>query len=133
MATPYIGLDPSAGPVTRFVPLSGSTASSPAINLTATVAASAQTIHTGDSSTQDVLYVTVSNSGTSSVTVYAGLGTLATISSIPLTVSPGTSSLLFNGNSTISKSGAFTMFSTNAASSGVTIYGFAARTFTATS
>jgi hypothetical protein len=65
--------------------------------------------------------------------VYAGLGTLATISSIPLTVSPGTSSLLFNGNSTISKSGAFTMFSTNAASSGVTIYGFAARTFTATS
>jgi len=131
--TNFIGRGGTDSPVTAFFPLSGATASTPAINLTATVAASAQTIHTADLNAQDVLYVTVNNSGTSSVTVYGGLGTLATISSIPLTVAAGAFGLMFNGNAAISKSGAVTMFSTLAASSGVSFTGFVARTFTATS
>lgn len=129
----FIGRGGLDGPVTAFFPLSGASASNPAIVLTATVAAGAQTIHTADPNSQDVLYVTVGNSGTTTVNVYAMIGTTATTSAIPLAVTNGTFGLLFNGNVSVSKSGTVTIFSTLAASSGVTMYGFVARTYTATS
>ena len=129
----FIGRGPNSGPGTDFFPLSGSTASAPSIALTATTATGAQIIHTADAAAQDVLYVTVSNNTSAAVTVFGLLGATATTSAIPLSVAAGGFSQIFNGNATISKAGTLTMYATTAASAGLTMYGFVARTYTATS
>lgn len=97
MADEGIGRQIGASPSTEFAQLSGVTASSPLIAVTATAVGSAQTIHTADAQATDVLYVQAFNNSANSATIYAQLGTTATTSSIPLSLNAGTSGFLING------------------------------------
>lgn len=128
----YAGRGNAAGPANEFFPLSGATASSPGILITATTATGGGTVvHTADANAQDVLYVTVSNVSAGTLVAYGQLGSLATTGIVPLSLSPGTFDVLSNGNIAISKSGVFGLWTT--ASTGLYAYGYVARTYTATS
>ena len=130
----YTGRGPSAGPVTEFLPLSGATASAPAILISATTpTGGGTTIHTADANAQDVLYVTFSNITTGDLIAYGNLGTAgtsATGADTNKTIPANGFEMVFNANAAISKSGVVSAFTT--ASVGMYAYGFVARTFTAT-
>jgi hypothetical protein len=125
----YSGRGNNAGPAVDFFPLSGATASSPAVLITATAAAGT-TIHTGDAFAQDVLYVTLSNVSAASLTVYTNLGSTATTGQQQTTLTAGQSTVAYNGNAAISKSGVFSAWTT--ATTGIYAFGYVARTYTAT-
>ena len=128
MATPYIGLDPSAGPVTRFVPLSASTASSPSLVITATTATGGGTVvHTADPQATDVVYVYVTNASAASLTAYVQMGTTATNASHPITITTGNWILAVPGWP-IRSSGVVGIWTT--ASTGLVVDGYVARTLT---
>lgn len=127
----YIGRGNNSGPATEFFPLSGATASSPGILITATTATGGgTTIHTGDANAQDVLYVTLTNVSGSSLTVFTNLGSLATTGTRQDTVAAGGSAFPYYGTVAISKSGVLSAWTS--ATTGIYAYGFVARTYTST-
>lgn len=127
----YSGRGNNAGPAVDFFPLSGASASSPAVQITATTATTGgTTIHTSDAFAQDVLYITLSNTTAASVVVYNNLGSLATTGNQQTTLTAGQSTVAFNGNASISKSGNYSAWSTTTA--GIFAFGYVARTYTAT-
>jgi len=127
----YNGRGNNAGPATDFFPLSGATASSPAILITATSAAAQTTIHTGDLNAQDVVYLTYSNVSAGTLVGYTNIGSTATTGTIQTSVSAGAFSVASNGNFSISKGGVVGGWTT--ATTGLYVYGYVARTYTATS
>jgi hypothetical protein len=128
----YIGREYGGSPTSDLFPLSAASASSPFVSITATTATGGGTVvHTGDLNALDILYVTVSNVSASTLVAYGQLGSLATTGTVQLSLNAGTSGVLFNGNAPISKSGVAGIWTT--ASTGLTAYGFIARTYTATS
>ena len=131
MSYSYTGRGNNAGPAVDFFPLNGATASSPAVLITATTATGGgTTIHTADAFAQDVLYVTLSNVSAASLTVFTNLGSLATTGQQQTTLTAGQSTVVYNGNAAISKSGAFSAWTT--ATTGIYAFGYIARTYTAT-
>lgn len=131
MADNYVGRGNNSGPATDLFPITASVASSPAVLITGTTAAAQTTVHTSDANTQDILYITLSNVGASSITAYHQLGsTTVTTGHQQTALSPGQSTVVFNGNATISKSGIYGIWST--ATAGVYAFGYVARTYTAT-
>ncbi len=131
MSGNYNGRGNNAGPATEFFPLSGATASSPAILITATTATGGGTvIHTADPNAQDVVFLTYSNVAAGSLVAYTQIGTLATTGNIQTAVSAGTFKVASNGNVSISKSGVIGGWTT--ATTGLYAYGYVARTYTAT-
>lgn len=132
MSGNYTGRGNNAGPATEFFPLSGATASSPGILITATTATGGgTTIHTADANAQDVLFITISNVSAAALTGHVNLGSLATTGNIQKSISAATFEVFSNGNASISKSGVVSGWTT--ASTGLYVYGYVARTYTATS
>lgn len=128
----YIGRGNTASPATDFFPFSAASASSPTITVTATTGTGGgTTIHTGDANAQDVLFVTISNVSASALTAYSNLGSLASTGSVQTSLNPGDAKVVFNGNTTISKSGIYGVWTT--ATTGLVVFGYVARTYTATS
>lgn len=130
MAENYTGRGNNAGPATEFFPLSGTTASSPAILITAT-AAPGTTIHTADTNAQDVVFLTYSNCTAGGLTVFTNLGSSATTGQQQDSVAAGGHSVVANGNIAISKLGVVSAWSTATVS--LFAFGYVARTYTATS
>ena len=126
----YIGRPNNAGPAADIFPLSGSTASSPAILITGTTAAAATVAHTCDAQAFDCPYMIVSNVGSSTVTVYANIGSTATTGQRQFSVGAGTFTTVYSYDLMMSKSGTFSFWST--ATAGVYITGQVARFFTST-
>ncbi len=127
----YLGRGNNAGAATDFFPLSGATASSPTITITATTATGGGTvIHTADPNAQDVPIVYVGNSTAGSLTAFVLAGTTATANAITTTLAGGTWALVFPGTP-ISKSGVLGIFTT--ATTGLFAFGGVNRTYTATS
>jgi hypothetical protein len=120
-----IGRGSGGSPTTEFVKLSGSTASSPVIAITATTAAGT-TIHTADLNAQDVLYVQVFNNSAATLVAYGQLGSTATTASLPLSLTTETSGFVFNAVP-ISSSGVATIWTT--ASTGLVAIGSVQRTY----
>ena len=132
MSGNYTGRGNNAGPATEFFPLSGATASSPMILITATTATGGGTvIHTADANAQDVLFLTISNVSAAALTGYVNLGSLATTGNIQKSISPATFEVFSNGNFSISKSGSVSGWTS--ATTGLFVGGYVARTYTATS
>lgn len=132
MSGNYTGRGNNAGPATEFFPLSGATASSPCILITATTATGGGTvIHTADANAQDVVFLTIANVSAGSLTGYVNVGSLATTGNIQQTISAAGFSVFSNGNVSISKSGNISAWTT--ATTGLYAYGYVARTYTATS
>lgn len=125
--TNIIGRDIGASPSTEFVKLSVASASAPGIIITGTAAASALTIHTADANATDVLYVQVFNNSANTVTVYGQLGTTASTSAIPLSLTTKSSGFLFNGLP-ISAAGVASVWN-DTATTGIVAVGSVARTF----
>lgn len=127
----YIGRPNNAGPAADIFPLSGSTASSPAILITATTATGGGTVvHTCDAQAFDSPYMVVSNVGAAAVTVYAQIGSTATTGQRQFSVSAGSFTTVYSYDLMMSKSGTFSFWST--ATAGVYITGQIARFYTAT-
>lgn len=132
MGENYSGRGNNAGPATDFFPLSGATASSPGILVTATTATGGGTVlHTADLNAQDVVFLTYSNVTTGALTVYTQFGSLATTGQQQDSVSANAHAVAINGNVSISKSGVLGAWTT--ATTGIFAYGYVARTYTATS
>lgn len=127
----YSGRGISAGPATEFFPLSGSTASSPMILVTATAVAGQTTIHTADLNSQDVLFLTYSNVSAASLVGFTNIGSTATTGNIQTTVAAGAIGVASSGNFTVSKGGVVGAWTT--ATTGLFVGGYVARTYTATS
>ena len=127
MADGYIGRSNGASPSTEFVRLSGSAASTPGIIITATIVGSALTIHTADANAVDVLYVQVYNHTGGTITVYGQLGTTATTSSIPLSLTTKSSGFLFNG-APITSAGVVSVWN-DTATTGCVVVGSVQRTY----
>jgi len=130
MSGEYLGRGNNAGPATEFFPLSGATASSPGILVTATSAAGQVTLHTFDPNAQDVVFLSYSNVSAASLTVYTNIGSTATTGNIQTAISAAGFSVVSNGNIAGSKSGVVGAWTT--ATTGIYAYGYVARTFTAT-
>lgn len=125
-----IGRGVGASPAGDFFPLSGATASSPTIIITATTATGGGTIvHTADLNAQDVPIVYVANNSAATLVAYLQMGTLATTQSIPTSVTAGTWTIVTPGTP-ISKSGVVGIWTT--ATTGLVAYGGVNRTYTAT-
>lgn len=130
MSGNYTGRGNNAGPATDFFPLSGATASSPVIAITATTATGGGTVvHTGDANAQDVPIIYVANNSGSALTAYVQMGTTATTSSIPTSVTSNAWTVVVPGTP-ISKSGVIGIWTT--ASTGLVAFGGVNRTYTAT-
>jgi hypothetical protein len=130
MSGMYNGRGNNAGPATEFFPLSGATASSPSILITATSAAGQTTIHTADPNAQDVVFLSYSNVSSAALTVYTNLGSTATTGNIQTELESAAWNVASNGNFSISKSGVVGAWTT--ATTGIYAYGYVARTYTAT-
>ena len=130
MSGNYTGRGNNAGPATEFFPLSGATASSPGILITATIASSQNTLHTFDANAQDVVFLSYSNVSAASLVVYTNVGSTATTGNIQTTVASAGFSVVSNGNFSGSKSGVLGAWTT--ATTGIYAYGYIARTYTAT-
>ncbi len=127
MTDAYTGLYPGSSPVTRFAPLSASTASSPGILVTATTATGGgTTIHTADAQATDVVYAYVTNNSAASLTAYVQMGSTATTASRPVTINTGNWVLAIPGWP-IRSSGVVGIWTT--ASTGLIVDGYVARTF----
>jgi len=128
MSNAYIGRTPGSGPVTVFVPLSGSTASTPSITVTATTAAAGGTvIHTADAQATDMVYAYVTNNSAGALTAYVQMGSTATTSSHPITIGTGNWVLAIPGWP-IRSSGVVGIWTT--ATTGLVVDGYVARTLT---
>jgi hypothetical protein len=126
MSDAYTGLYPGSSPVTLFSPLSASTASTPGIPITATTATGGGTpIHTADPQATDVVYAYVTNNSSSSLTAYIQMGSTATNTSRPVTISTGSWVLAVPGWP-IRSSGVVGIWTT--ASTGLIVDGYVART-----
>lgn len=126
----YLGRPNNAGPATDFFPLSGATASSPMILITATSAAGQTTLHTFDAFAQDVVFLSYSNVSAASLTGFTNVGSTATTGNIQTSVSAASWTVVSNGNIAGSKSGVLGAWTT--ATTGLYAYGYVARTYTAT-
>lgn len=127
----YIGRPNNAGPASDIFPLSGSTASSPAILITATTATGGGTIvHTCTEKAWDSPYMIVSNVGASAATVYAQIGSTATTGQRQFSVAAGSFTTVYSYDLMMSNSGTFSFWAT--ATAGVYITGQVARFFTST-
>lgn len=127
----YLGRGVGASPAGDFFPLSGATASSPTIIITATTATGGgTTIHTADAQAQDVPIVYVANNSAATLVAFLQMGTTATTQSIPTSIAAGTWTIVTPGTP-ISKSGVVGIFTT--ATTGLVAYGGVNRTYTATS
>lgn len=126
-----IGRGVSASPAGDFFPLSGATASSPVIAITATSATGGgTTVHAADANAQDIPIVYVANNSGSALTAYLQMGTTATTLSIPTTINSNVWTIVTPGTP-ISKSGVVGIWTT--ATTGLVAYGGVNRTYTATS
>jgi hypothetical protein len=132
MSGEYIGRGVNAGPASDIFPLSGSTASSAPILITATTATGGGTIaHTCDANAFDMPYIIISNVGATAATVYGNIGSLATTGNRQWTVSAGAFTTAYSYDVMQSKSGTFSFWSS--ATSGLYLTGVVARMFTASS
>lgn len=129
MSNSYLGRGNNAGPATDFFPLSGATASSPPILITATAAAGT-TLHTADLNSQDVVFLRISNVSAASLTAFVNVGSTATTGTLQVLVNAGAQTTVFAGDMAISKSGIVSAWTT--ATTGLFAYGYVARTYTAT-
>ena len=132
--TTFIGRGPGTSPTTDFFPLSASLPSAPVIVISATIASSANTIHTADEKAYDVPIVYVANvGGVAGAVVYLNMGatgaSLATTQSIALAVATSSYGLIQPGTP-ISGSGVVYMWSTSVAGT-FAAYGGVTRTYTA--
>ena len=125
----YTGRGNGASPASDFFPLSGASASSPGIAITATIVGSANTLHTADAFAIDVPIIYVANNSAGTLVAYMQLGTTATTSAIPTSIGAGSWSIV-NPGLPISKSGVVSMWTT--ASTGLQAFGGVNRTYTAT-
>ena len=127
----YTGRGNNAGPASDFFPLSGSTASSPVILITATVGGAGTTIHTADQFAQDVPIIYVANvGGVASAVAYLQMGSTSTTLSIPLAIATSSYNLIQPGTP-ISKLGVVGIWSTQISGT-FAAYGGVTRTYTAT-
>lgn len=127
----YSGRGNNAGPASDLFPLSGATASSPAILITGTTAAAQTTAHTADLNAFDLPYMIISNVGSAVVTVYGQLGSTATTGNRQWSVAAGGFTPAYSYDVGMSKSGIFGFWST--ATAGVYVTGIVSRIYTATS
>lgn len=131
MSYNYTGRGVGASPAGDFFPLSGASASSPAILVTATSATGGGTvIHTADAFAIDTPIVYVANNGGSSLIAYMQMGSTATTLCVPTVVGPGSWTIV-NPGTPISGSGVLGIWTT--ASTGLVAFGGVNRTYTATS
>jgi len=108
-----IGRGINAGPMADIFPLSGSTASSPAILITATTATGGGTVvHTADAEAWDSPYMVVSNVSIASVTVYANIGSTATTGERQFIVAAGAFTPVYSYDLMMSNSGTFSFWAT---------------------
>lgn len=126
----YTGQGNNGGPASNLFPLSGATASSPAILITGTTAAAQTTAHTADANAMDMPYMIISNVGTGSVTVYGQLGSTATTGQRQWSLSAGEFKTAYSYDVGMSGSGVFGFWGT--ATAGIYVTGVVARIFTAT-
>ncbi len=125
----YSGRGVGASPASDFFPLSGATASSPMILITATSATGGGTpVHTADANAQDVPIIYVANNSGSTLVAYLQMGTTATTLTIPTSIAGGAWSLIMPGTP-ISKSGVVGIWTS--ATTGLIAYGGVNRTYTA--
>lgn len=130
MGENYSGRGVGASPGGDFFPLSGATASSPTILITATTATGGGTvIHTADLNAQDVPIIYVANNSGASLVAYLQMGSLASTAAIPTAVPAGSWNIVTPGTP-ISKSGVVGIWTT--ATTGLIAYGGVNRTYTAT-
>lgn len=122
-----IGRPIGASPSTEFVALSAASATAPAIIVTGTAVGGATLIHTADAQATDVLFVQAYNNSTNTVTVYAQVGTTATTTAIPLSLTTKSSGFLINGLP-VSKAGLVSVWN-DTASSGIVVAGSVQRTY----
>lgn len=127
----YLGVGNNAGPASNLLPLSGATASSPAILITGTTAAGQTTAHTADAKAYDMPYMRIDNVSANQVTVYGNLGSTATTGNRQWTVTAGSFAIAYSYDVPMSNSGIFGFWST--ATAGVYVSGNTSRIFTASS
>lgn len=126
----YLGRPNNAGPSSDIFPLSGSTASSPAILITGTTAAAQTTAHTADANGFDSPYIRIDNVSASSVTVYGNLGSTATTGNRQWTIAAGSFAVAYSYDVMISRSGVVGFWAT--ATAGIYVAGTVNRIFTST-
>ena len=125
----YLGRGNNAGPASDIYPLSGCTASSAALLITATTATGGGTIaHTCDANAYDSPYIIISNVSASAATVFGNIGSLATTGNRQWTVNAGSFTTAYSYDMMQSKSGTFSFWS--AATAGIYVTGQVARYFT---
>lgn len=124
----YLGV----GPSTEYFPCSAMAASSPSVIVTATSATGGGTaIHVANADkNQDVLFITVANNSAATLVAYVQLGSTATTQSLPYSINSNVTQVILSGNAAISNSGTFGIWTT--ATTGLTVTGYIARTFTST-
>lgn len=123
-----IGRGAFDGPVTTYVKLSASTASTPAIAITATSAAGGGTaVHVADLFAYDVLQAYAFNATAAPITAVMQAGTTATTTSMTITCAAGQYTVLAP-NVPISGGGTLGVWMANA-TGGLSVWGQVARTF----
>lgn len=126
----YIGRGVGSSPAGDFFPLSGATASSPTIIITATSATAGGTvIHTADANAQDVPIIYVANNSAAALVAFLQMGTTATTQTIATSLNSNTWTIVTPGTP-ISKSGVVGIWTS--ATTGLVAYGGVNRTYTAT-
>lgn len=124
-----IGRGNNAGPASDLYPLSGATASSAAILITATTATGGGTIaHTCDLNAYDSPYIIISNVSASAITVYGNIGSTATTGNRQWSVNAGSFTTAYSYDLLQSKGGTFSFWAT--ATAGIYVTGQVARIFT---
>lgn len=130
--TQAIGRANNAGPASDIFPLSGATASSPAILITATTATGGGTVaHTCDAKAYDAPYIRIDNVSAAGVTVFGNIGSLATTGNRQYVISAGSFAVAFAYDVPMSNSGTFSFWSS--ATTGIFVSGNVSRFFTASS
>lgn len=123
-----LGRGVNSGPGGDIFPLSGINATGGWLLVTGTTVGAGQTAHTGDSKAYDLPYVTVSNVGSTAVTLYANLGgSTATTGQRQFALSAGQFTTAFSGDVMISSTGTLVFWGATA----VYVTGYVARMFTA--
>lgn len=127
--TNYLGRGNNSGPASDLYPLSGATASSAAILITATTATGGGTIaHTADAKAYDSPYMIISNVSAASVTVFGNLSSTATTGNRQWTVNSGAFTPAYSYDLMQSGGGTFSFWSS--ATAGIYVTGQVARIFT---
>lgn len=124
-----IGRGVNSGPAGDIFPLSGISATTGFLLITATIVGSANTAHTADGNAYDLPYVTIANAGGSSVTVFANLGgNTATTGNRQFTINSGAFTTAFSGDVMFTGSGTLAFWGT--ATAGIYVTGYVARMLT---